>query len=65
MKCPHCQQEMPKPDVNPTEKETWRPCDIPDSYTESPDSTTLEDEYIKNRMGYVTQQVDVKGKKSI
>ena len=53
MKCPHCQQEIPKPDVNPTEKETWRPCDIPDSYTESPDSTTLENEYYKNRMGHL------------
>ena len=27
------------------EREIWRPCDMPDSITESPDSTTIDFDY--------------------
>ncbi len=50
MKCPHCKQEMLEPII-------WCPdrpvnYDTLDSCTTLTDSTTLDDEHYKNRMGY-------------
>ena len=52
-RCPLCGQEIEDPLV-PTvgtaiekEKEIWNPCDIPDSYTDTTDSHTLNTDNFK------------------